>query len=212
MNLITHPLFNNIDTSTLRLIEQIGIIKKYKKGDYVHFDTDLCEFLEIISTGMIEVEHLSENGERLVIKIFEGNDVIGLNVIFSNQPYYIMNFYAVSDVEIIAIPKNVLKQLLSKDPILLDNILKTLSDNSLSIGTKLKSEFKITIREKLITYFYSLYVKQESNPIDLPINKTRLASLFGVNRSSLSRELKHMEELGMIKVDFKRIYLVNIIV
>lgn len=181
----------------------------YPKGAYIHFDGDICDHINLIIHGVIEVEHLNEDGSKLMVNQFQSGQIIGLNIIFSSHPYYIMNFLAQSDVVMASIKKDVFEDHLFQSKTLMKNVLSILSDNSLRIGQKLKRDFKLTIKEKLLTYLDAQHIKQHCNPIVLPMSKTKLAELFGVSRTSVSRTLKQMEEEGLLKVNRSLITLCN---
>ncbi len=203
-------IFENISEATKEAIIKESNSKTYSKGEVIHFDLDICEHLDFIVRGSVEVEHLNQYGDKLIVKVFDEGDVVGLNVAFSSSPVYIMNFIAREEVELLRISKVYALSLMREDEVLLHNILRTLSDNSVSIGNRIKQDFKVTIKEQLLTYLFSLYRKQKRNPVMLPISKTELATHFGVSRTSVSRELARMENEEIVSVAGKYITIHNL--
>lgn len=205
MKKIEHDMFEGVSDYVCKKIFNKLVIKKYKKGEVVHFNTDVCKNVDFLLNGSIEVEHLNEAGDRLIVRIFKKNDVVGINVAFSSMPYYIMNFIAREDLDLLSIDKEVILEAMSKDRVFMTNVLRNLSDNSLTIGSRIKDKFKVTIRNQLMTYLDSLQEKQLCNPVKIPISKTELAEHFGVSRTSISRELNKMEKDNLIIVNGKEI-------
>lgn len=66
---------------------------------------------------------------------------------------------------------------------------------------------KKTIRDKLLEYFKITSQKNGSKIIYLTINYSDLAEILAVDRSAMSRELKHLKEEGFIKIEKKKITL-----
>jgi CRP-like cAMP-binding protein len=184
----------------------------YKKSQYIHFNGDSCDSVEWIIEGIVEVEHLSETGEKLIVRRLKENNSIGLNLVFSRNPVYLMNFIVKEPVKLIRINKKVLLDIMAKDSAFLSNVLLQISDNSIKFGQRLKNDFRVTIRNQLQTYLHALYIKQKSDIIVLPISKTDLAMRFGVSRTSVSRELNRMQQEGLLIVKGKEIVLNKIFI
>ena len=53
--------------------------------------------------------------------------------------------------------------------------------------------------------FSNLEVIQRSNVVTLPVTKSELSQLFGVQRQSLFRELKKMSDEDLISIDNRKI-------
>lgn len=196
-----NKLFLGVDESIVKRIYDNSQIIEYKKGDYIHFDGDVCDSLDYIQSGEIEIEHLTEEGLKKTMNIYKKFDVLGLNIMYSSNQYYIMNFVAHTDASILQIKRDDLTIAIKESEQLLMNVLNHLSNTSMFIGTKLKKDFKVTIREQLLNLIFSQFEKQKKNPIKLPYSKTKIAEIFGVSRTSISRELTRMIKEGIIEMD-----------
>ena len=74
---------------------------------------------------------------------------------------------------------------------------------------KLDIMSKKTIREKIMTYLSQQVKEKKSDTIISPMGRTELAEYLGINRSSLTRELKNMKKENIIDFDknyFRIIY------
>lgn len=196
-----NKLFLGVDEDIVNYIHNNSQVTKYKKGDYIHFDGDVCDSLDYIQSGEVEIEHLTEEGLKKTMNIYKEFDLLGLNIMYSSNQYYIMNFVAHTDVSILEIKKDELTNAIKRSDQLLMNVLNHLSNTSMFIGSKLKKDFKVTIREQLLNLIFSQYEKQKSNPIKLPYSKTKIAEIFGVSRTSISRELTRMFKDGIIEME-----------
>lgn len=200
-------IFDKISDMSIKKINENSKIIKYSKNEIIHFIGDKCRSIDFIVDGSVEGEHIAEDGSRMIVRIFNRNEAVGLNVAFSSNPIYAINFVASENVEIISVETNALFKLMIEDTQLMKNILKNLSDNSIRIGSRVKNNFRVTIKTQLLSYIHTLYVQQKTNPIIIPISKLKLSEYFGVSRTSLSRVFSNLEKEGLIKLDNKNVYL-----
>lgn len=87
--------------------------------------------------------------------------------------------------------------------------IKVISDLTVLLGTKMKNRISRTIRQSIITYLGKQYSLQGSHTIRLTMSKKSMSEMFGVSRTSLSRELQKMAEEGLITYDTKTISIID---
>lgn len=80
--------------------------------------------------------------------------------------------------------------------------VKMIAKRTLSMNNRIQILSKLTLREKIITYFTFLSQNQKSDRIEIPFNREDMAIYFGTNRSALSREISKMRKEGLI--DFSK--------
>lgn len=182
-------------------------VVSYKKNSIIHFDGEECCKLEIILSGKVVVDRIDESGNLMTITEFYKNDILGGNLLFSKSPIYPMTITSQLPSLILEVDKELLFELFYKDHDILLVFLESLSDNTYILGHKLKHYGTGTIREKLLNYLKQECKIQNSYYIRLPLTKKALAEKFGVQRSSLSRELAKMKKDGLIEFDAKSITL-----
>ena len=78
------------------------------------------------------------------------------------------------------------------------NMLKLLSDKAMKLNKKVEYMSIRGMREKLCTFFWEQYKKQQSNIIHLPMKRNEMADFLNVSRPSMSREMSRMREEGLI--------------
>ena len=121
---------------------------------------------------------------------------------------YPLNIYATTDCELIHIKKESIEELLHDYNFTL-HFIKSLSHNSQGMNQKIAMYTQKTLRENLMDYLTLLFAEQQSNTILLPMSKKQLADYFGVQRPPLFRELKKMQDEGVIIVCNKEIHLLK---
>jgi len=181
------------------------IIKNYPKNSIIHMDGDKCKKIEIILSGNVVVDRIDYSGNLFTITPPKEGGILGANLLFSNNPYYPMTITANKDTVLLEIQKEFLLELLWENKKFLISYLKFSSTNTERLTKKLKHSVNKTIRENIINFLKNKYSKKNSLIINLNMTKKQLAENFGVNRTSLSRELKKMKNEGLIDFDNKSI-------
>jgi CRP-like cAMP-binding protein len=205
MNEALTELFSGMSKEQVDVLLTKGQKAFYKKGSFVHLETDLCEFLEIILEGSIIIEQWNKEGNIKLFKNYTVGDVIGLNLLFSSHPYYFMNVSTKEDTTLLKLHKEDILYFIHHSERFRQNFITALSDNSLDFGKQLTFDFKRTLRDKISHYLEEQKNLQKSKTIVLTSTKTELATYFGVERTSLSRELQKMKKDGLISYDRRQI-------
>lgn len=183
------------------------IKQSYNKDEIIHIEGESCTQIEIILHGKIVIERIGIAGDLMTVNHFGQGDVIGANLIFSSTDCYPMTITSKKATEVIIIQKDTLFELCNCYPSFLMQFIKVISDLSVFIGTKMKNRISRTIRQSITTYLNKQYRLQASTTIQLTMSKKTLAEMFGVSRTSLSRELQKMAAEGLIEFDAKSIHI-----
>lgn len=177
------------------------IIKKYDKDNIIHLEGDICSSIEIILSGKVVIDSLDQDGKLLTITDFYQDDSFGSNLLFAEIPNYPMTVTALSDSVILAIHKDVIFDLLRASSVFMTAYLKLISDKTVLLGNKIKNNINKSIREKITIFLLNEQKKQKSNVVKLNFSKKKLSEKMGIQRTSLSRELRKMKDLGLIDYD-----------
>jgi len=171
------------------------------KDHILHLEGEPCSKLEVILSGRVVAERISETGDLLPVADFAKNDVLGGGLLFSQNPYYPMTIRVDQQSIIIQIPKDVLFSLLCSNPVFLLTYLELTSDRTSVLTNRIKNYLSRPLRECIASYLDHQSLVQQTKCIELPMTKTALAQQMGVQRTSLSRELKKMQDEGLLRVD-----------
>lgn len=188
-----------------------GLFRKhtYNKGEIIHIEGDSCDQIEIILQGEIVIERIGFSGDLMTVTHFASGDIVGANLIFSSSDFYPMTITSKKKSDVIIIHKEVLFELCNTYPTFLMQFIQVISDLSVLIGIKMKNRISRTIRQSITTYLSKQVRLQASETIVLTMSKKSLAEMFGVSRTSLSRELQKMTNDGLINFDAKTITILD---
>ncbi|MGD9567027.1 MAG: Crp/Fnr family transcriptional regulator [Sedimentibacter sp.] len=182
------------------------IIKNYNKNSIIYMQNEKCKSLDVILDGVISIQKIDSEGNMLSINDFTNGDIIGENLLFSIKNIYPMTIIAKSNVEILHINRELILMLCQNNKSFLIGFLQSLSSKALILSDKITSLSMKTLRQCIIDFLLFEYYAQNSTEIKLNMTKKDLAEKFGVQRTSLSRELNKMKKDGLI--DFNSKYII----
>ncbi|PKM60139.1 MAG: Crp/Fnr family transcriptional regulator [Firmicutes bacterium HGW-Firmicutes-4] len=205
--LLSHSLFSDFSDEALNQVFRAHYYEKreYEKDQVIHFQNECCRTMDLILSGRVAVQNLDREGNVLTISIFQDGDVLGANLIFSSRNNYPMTVLAQSLVEILHLDQEMILELCQMNRTFMIGLMKAISDKTLILTDKINAISMKTIRQCIIDFLHYESRIQKSQRIRLPSSKKDLAQRFGIQRSSLSRELNKMRQDGLIDYDAKTI-------
>lgn len=192
----TSTLLSKLPDKTIAEAFEDGtiLLNKYKKDELIHIEGEICNSIEIVLDGRIVIDNIDSEGEIFRITELIKGDLLAGNIVFLDNPKYPMTITATSDVTLAEIEKEKLLKLLNENKSFLKEFLKLIAENSKKLNQKVKEKSNIPLRQKILEYLNYEKEKQRTEDIILPYSKKFLAEKLGVQRTSLSRELKKMEK------------------
>ncbi len=205
--LSSHSLFSDFQDEALNQFFRAHYYEKreYEKDQVIHFQNECCQSMDLILSGRVVVQNLDSEGNVLTISIFQDGDVLGANLIFSSRNTYPMTVLAQSPVVILHLHQELILELCQMNRIFMIGLMKAISDKTLILTDKINAISMKTIRQCIIDFLRYESRIQKSQVIQLSSSKKELAQRFGIQRSSLSRELNKMRQDGLIEFDAKTI-------
>jgi len=202
------------DISTVELVNYLNSgscsITNYYKNSLIHFESEVCQTLDIILKGEVRVQRIDEQGNSLTITDFGFGDSIGGNILFSKHPHYPMTIISKTGCTILHINRSLVLQLCQTNETFLLEFLTCISDITTILTNKIKVISSKSIRESVFDFLRYEYYIRKRNRIILSMTKKELAERLGIQRTSLSRELNKMRKDGLIDFDADSITIMNL--
>lgn len=199
------------DESIRNVLKEIKYyIKTYSKGEIIAHEDDECRSLALVLFGTVEIQRLYSNGKYIVLSRLLEGDVFGEALVFSKSKTYPATVIALSECKVLFINKEDVLKICSYEEKVLENFISLLSDKVFILNSKIKSISFKSLRQKVINYILNEIKEQKSNSIILNNTKEEIASLLGIPRPSLSRELISLRDLGYIEFDRKIIRVLDV--
>ncbi len=202
-------LFGDLPPEHLDEIVNIAVTKNYKRGESIFFEGDPGDGFYMVASGKVKIFKTAFSGKEQILHIFGTGEPFGEVPVFHGQPFP-ANAMALEKTSLIFFPRKRFVELVYSMPALVMNMLAVLSMRLRRFATQIENLSLKEVPARLAGYLLYLADEQESpDQVELEISKGQLASLLGTIPETLSRIFAKMSDEGLIKVEGKRISLVD---
>jgi len=185
-------------------------LKSYKKNSIVYLKNEECKSCDVILKGNVLIQDIDTSGNVLTIREFSDGEILGENLLFSNNNIYPMTVFSKTDALILHMKKDLIFNLCKHNSHFLNNFLMSISNKTIILKDKVKKLSIKTIRECIVDFLIYQNKYQNSKIIKLDRTKKELAEEFGIQRTSFSRELNKMKKEGLIDYNSNSIIIVDL--
>ena len=193
------PIFNHLTEEQMDEIIQVVQSTSYEKGELIYRAGETSEVLTIVNKGNVRIYRLSDSGKEQLVRILGPGDFTGELALF-NETVHEHYAEAMVNTSVCQISRASLQGLLGKYPAIAMKLLQTLSsriDESEQQTTRFSTE---STDQRLASYLVDLMDPEgTSDVVELPMSQKNLASYLGTTPETVSRKLKELEEMNLIK-------------
>ena len=209
------PLFNGLQATDIKGILDMA---NYKVVNYVAKDVYVlagmpCKYADIIIKGemvariVISLWYLS--GKLVQIDHLRQGTLVAPAFIFSKKNAMPVSVETTQPTQILRMMPSELKRLIDTDPQIRMNFILLLSNIDVFLTNKLRILSLFTVREKVAYFLIKAAERQKSRVVTLDKTRQEIADSFGIQKFSLLRCLSEFEDLGAIKIEGKKITILN---
>jgi CRP-like cAMP-binding protein len=204
----SNRLFEGIDITELQ--QMLGCIdpriREYGKNDFIALAGEKFDSIGIIANGSAAVIKEDVNGNRVIMTLLKPGDMFGEMAAFSNRPVWPASVYVQEKCTAFFIPSiKIVSSCKSACPwhtILIQNLLKTISEKALLLNRKVEYLSIKSMRGRISAFLLEQYKRTGGTTFTIPMDRNELADFLNVSRPSMSREMCKMRDEGLI--DFHR--------
>ena len=186
-------LFQNIDDETIKKIESFTTEHKVSKDNIVFYEGDEPRFLYLLVKGVIKLYKTSSSHKEVVLKYFHGNELIGEVANFEGIAYP-ATAKAYSDVEVLKIDFEKLKEIIFSNPNMAFNIQTSLIKKIKNLENIISTNLVLDSKERVAKYIY------DHTDDFFETKNIEIAEILGVSPETLSRILKFFKDNQIINV------------
>lgn len=187
-----------------------GDLLSFKKGDTIYQDGDHSNKICLILKGVVKSHKMDESGKELITALYKADDFIGFTSFIDNIPYQ-ESASAVENVELAAISKKHLKEVLGKSQNVSLELLNVLTDNLSEVKEQLLQMAYSSVRKKTAqTILQFSKILSEKKGDAFKISRSDLASVAGIATESLIRTLSGFKKDGLIEIEGRNIRILDL--
>lgn len=185
-------------------IKVLGRPKRFHKGEVLFSAQEKADGFYYLESGEIRVFKMDENGREIEVVRLEPGDFLGEAIVFvsSQFPFFAQ---AVKDSRVLFFDKNDILRSMDRDPLVAKFFVRLLAEKCAVLSQRIESLGLQTVRQRLVHYLLSNCSGEQRCVIELNVKKVELAKILGTIPETLSRNLKQMQEEGLIEVRGNRI-------
>lgn len=172
----------------------------FSKGSTIFNQGEKITRSGILLEGSVIAESVSYSGERRVMQTLSAGDLFGDVLMYSEHDPTPVSTVVREDSKVLLLDINELMEK-SCNPLcrrVLVNILHGLANKFWMLNRKIAYLSCKEMRSKIAMFLLDMQKRHSSQTFIAEYSREELASLLGVNRSALSRELSRMQKDGII--------------
>lgn len=211
--LLTLQFFRNVAPETVEKLWNAGTIKQYQKGHILMRARDDTNHVYIQLSGKSMVYNLTHTGKRKIIFVYGEGVLLNEHILQMHSASLFCEIIEKS--RIFTVSMAFFLKCMEKDFSLTRAVLEMQERRLWRMGHQLKNTMGcIYMEQRLAAKLWRLskdfgIQKPEGVEIDLNISVTMLADMLGASREATSRMCSTLINLGMLKIQKKRITVTN---
>lgn len=207
MDITQCRLFTSLKEEEIQNILQEIQIKEtaFEKGAILAMQGEICNRLIILVDGSVVAEMSDPAGKVVKVEDIYAPSPLAILFLFGHTNRFPVQITALENTKALVIPKQSVLRMLSLNEQLLKNYLDVSANYASMLTKKLHLMSFRTIRQKLSMYILDLLVNPDQLTVEMDRTQSALAEYFGVSRPSLARELRNMQDDGLIVMSKKEI-------
>ena len=204
-------LFQGVEAKVLRgyLEETPHHIQCYDKEETIFHLMDSALRIGIILEGRVEAQKSFPNGSQVNVSVRVPGEMIGPAAVFSKSQRYPCDIVALEPATLMILRKEDLLSLMQKDVKILQNFTSEIASATYMLQQRLELLSYSGIAQKAAFWLLMQVRQTGKTAVQIPASMSRWAMIMNVSRPSLHREMKKLEEEGIIRYEGKNIYVLD---
>ena len=204
-------LFQGVEAYVLRgyLEETPHHIQCYDKEETIFHLMDPALRIGIILEGRVEAQKSFPNGSQVNVSVRVPGEMIGPAAVFSKSQRYPCNIVALEPATLMILRKEDLLSLMQKDVQILKNFTTEIASATYMLQQRLELLSYSGIAQKAAFWLLMQIRQSGKTTVRIPDSISKWAMIMNVSRPSLHREMKKMENGGIIRYTGKAIEVLN---
>lgn len=188
----------------LQSIKHEAIRRIAKKRSIVLHQGEVPRSAFVLSKGVIKAYSINNSGDEQIAAFLVPGDILPDAWVFGRAMSVLYYYEAVTDCELYALPRDVLRQKIQDDPALLAKVFDHVLSNYTGALIRITALEQSRAREKVLHTLYYLMFSHgvESKPgmftVRLDLTHATIAEMVGLTRETIAGELGKLKKLSVL--------------
>lgn len=208
LKMFVNCFLGSADDNTFKLLESISTIVKKGKKEIFFYEDQEGENIYFLVSGHVKLYKTNDEGKEAIIHFVKPGELFA-EIILHLKNRYPVTAETISDSVVLSINSKKLYQLIKEDPDISMKLIGMMAQRIKYFLNMIENLTLTDARSRLLRYLKILADKNKDNIISLPASKGDIAILLGITPETFSRLLKKLSEENIIRVDGKKIELLE---
>lgn len=202
-------LFRGLDQPSLAGLARGGVLRHYKRDQYLWVQGDPGDHLVVVVSGRVKVAVTSENGDELVLVTLGRAESLGELAVLDAGPRS-ASAVAAEPAAVLRISRGQLYELMRGNPAVMNALMTSVGSLVRRLTEQASDLVFLDLTGRVAKLLVQLVDDQGAAPrgpatLDLGLTQTDLAHMVGASRPALNRILQSLSSRGWITVEGRRI-------
>ncbi len=196
--------FDDLPEAMLTEITEHMHLREYQRGDVLFWEGDPCEGLHIVEQGSAKIFRLSPQGRQYIVRILQEGDTFAEVPAFDGGMNPV-NVEALETCRMWVIEGEMLRELVKAYPAFAQKVL-------VNFGRMLRGMVRMVSEMAFyqVTHRLARLIAEQPQERSAPHwTQEQLAARLGTVREVVARSMKELERSGAIKVEDRRIQIID---
>lgn len=189
------------------------VCSTFKKGEAIFKEGQHAYGLYCINEGKIKLSKSGDMGKEQIVRMGAPGDVMGYRAVLSGEKYS-ATATALEDSNVCFVPKKLFLNIIRKDGELSMDMMKLLSEDLRRAESTITHLAQKSVRERTaeaLLFLKETYgLEPDNETLSVALSREELSNIVGTATETLVRFLKEFKDGKLIKLDGKKILLVDI--
>ena len=173
-------------------------IQCYDKEETIFHMMDAADRIGIVLEGRAQAQKAFPNGSQINVSIRGAGELIGPAAVFSNSCRYPCDVVALEPVTVMMFRRADILSLMQKNVLILENLMTEIASATYMLQQRLELMSYNGIAQKAAFWLLMQARQSGKDSVRIPDSVSKWSMLMNVSRPSLHREMKKLEEEGII--------------
>ena len=197
------PYFQGLRPEEIEAVRGYIFERRYDRNEVIIMEGEPCQAAYFVAQGRAKIVKTSEEGREQVLRVMRHGDSFNDVPVFDGGPNP-ATAVALEETLIWGIPKDRLLELVRNNPKVAENVLRVFSQRLRQLVALVED-----LAFRHVTARLAKMLLEHEPEGERRLTQQEMAALVGTAREMVGRGLKALEALGAIKIDRKRIVIVN---
>ncbi len=202
------PVFAALSDADRRAVAARLRARRYAPNEIVFHRGDPASHLYVLIAGTVKVSLPDEQGREAIVALLRGGDVFGDLALFDDSPRS-ATVIAITETECFLLARDEFLALLEKSPAAMRHVLRLLARMVRRLSTRVEDLVFLDVPSRVAKSLIDLAELGGTAVPEIQMTQEDLAAIVGATRVSVNRVLASLESRGIVKVERRRIEIVD---